>query len=131
MMRPIRLAQVALEAESLRLHHQVRRTAIRAVLAVLAVALLLLAAIFLHIAAWFWLRQMLAPHLVGLIFAGADLIVAIVLGVIAARSGPGRIEREALAVRRRALEDAAVSLSFSALLARLVALFFRSPGKRP
>ena len=41
-----------------------------------------------------------------LIVTGADLVLAVAAGLLAARSSPGRIELEALAVRRRALERA-------------------------
>jgi hypothetical protein len=40
--------------------------------------------------------------------------------LLAARSSPGRVEAEALALRRRALENAASSLAFSAMLTRLL-----------
>ena len=60
-----------------------------------------------------------------LILGGAELVLAVIFGLMAARSSPGRIEVEALAVRRRALESASSSLAFSALLTQLVPLAVR------
>jgi hypothetical protein len=117
---PFHLVRIALEAEKLRLSHKARRTVIRIMLACLAMALLLGALMFGHIAAWFWLRETLAGQYVALIFAGFDLVLAVVLVILADRSGPGEVEREALAVRRRALDDAAGSLTISAVLFRLI-----------
>jgi len=89
-------------------------------------ALLLAAVGFAHVAVWNWLRQSLAAQYVAAIFAGADLVLALVLGVLAVRSVPGRVELEALAVRRRALEEAAASVTISALIVRLFDQLIRS-----
>ena len=119
-MRPIRLARVALEAEAVRLRHLVRRKIAQTVLGIIALALLLGALVFAHIAAWYWLLESLTRPQTALIFAGADLLLAVILTVIVARSSPGRVELEALALRRRALDDAEDSLSLMALLVRLI-----------
>src|SRR5262249_52591671 len=79
-----------------------QRTVTRVVLGLIAFALLMGALVFLHIAAWYWLRQSFDRPPAALIIAGAELLVAAILGLIAARSSPGRIEAEALAVRKRA-----------------------------
>jgi hypothetical protein len=120
-MRPLRLARVAAEAESLRIQYMLRRAVTRLILGVVATALLLSGIVFVHLAAWSWLRTSLAPHWVGLIFAGTDLAVAAVLFFLAARSRPGVVEREAIAVRRRAVKAATDQLSTTVLLARLAA----------
>ncbi len=98
----------------LRLH--LKRAATRGVLVSMALALLLGALAFGHVAAWYWLREYLPAKYVGLIFAGTDLSLAVVLALLAAYSGPGEAELEAIALRRRALDDAA---DFSGLLMRL------------
>jgi hypothetical protein len=116
---PIRLLLVAMEAELLRLNHHARRTVIRVVLGCFAAALLLGALGFAHVAVWCWLRETLPGRSVAAIFAGCDLVMALILAVLASRSVPSRVEREALAVRRRALDDAAASVTISALLLRL------------
>ena len=129
-MRTFRLARIAAEAEALRLRHSARRAALRMVLSLVALGFLLGAAVFCHIAAWFWLRQHWEHSQSALILAGADCVLAIVLGLLAARSTPSRIELEALDVRRRALGSITGSLAFSALamqLTRLAAAFFRRP----
>ena len=128
-MLPFRLVRVALEAEALRLSHKARRMVIRILLACMAMALLLAALAFGHVAAWFWLRERLAGQYVALIFVGFDLLLAVVLIVLADRSTPGGVEAEALAVRRRALDDAAGSLTMSAVLIRLVEQVLRPHRK--
>ena len=119
-MLPIRLIRIALEAETLRLSHKARRTMVRVVLGCFAMALAVGVLVFLHIAVWYWLRQSLEARYVALIFAGVDLVLALILALLAARSVPGRVEREALELRRRALDDITDSLTVSALLLRLI-----------
>jgi hypothetical protein len=121
-MRALRLARIAAEAEGLRLRERMRRTATRAAFGVVAAGFLAGALLFAHIAAWFWLRLTWEAQHAALIVAGADLVLAIVLALLAARSSPGRVELEALAVRRRAIDSAASTLAFSALAMQLVRL---------
>jgi hypothetical protein len=120
--RPLRLVRIALAAEALRLRYQLRRTVVRAAIGMIALALLLGALAFAHVAAWNWLRTSLAPGQIALIFAGVDLLLAMVLAWVALNSSPGTVEREARAVRERALDDANDSLSVAALLLRLIDL---------
>ena len=124
-MRALRLARIAAEAEGLRLRHSAQRTVVRAILGLIALALLFGALIFGQIAAWYWLRVSWDRPETALILGGAELVLAVIFGLLAARSSPGRIEVEALAVRRRALESAISSVAFSALAARLVPVAFR------
>ena len=121
-MRTLRLARVAAEAEGLRLRYSARRAAIRAVLALVALGFLFCAMVFLQIAAWYWLRMSWDRPAAALILAGAEVVVAALLGLLAARSSPGRLEIEALAVRNRALEGATSSLAFSALATQVLRL---------
>lgn len=125
-MHPLRLVRIALEAELLRLGQAARRIAIRAAMGCIALVLLLGAVGFGHIAAWYWLRQYLPSQSVALIFVGTDLLFALILGVLALRSAPGRAELEALEVRRHALEQAAGSLTVSAMMIQLLRQFVRS-----
>ena len=122
-MRALRLARVAAEAEGLRLRERMRRTAMRAAFGIVAMGFLAAAVVFAHVAAWFWLRVAWEAQYAALIVAGADLLLAILLALLAARSSPGRIELEALAVRRRAIDSATSTLAFSALAMRLLRLF--------
>jgi hypothetical protein len=119
-MRALRLARIAAEAEGLRLRHSAQRTVVRAILGLMALAFLFGALVFGQIAAWYWLRMSWDRPEAALILGGAELVLAVIFGLLAARSSPGRIEVEALAVRRRALESATSSLAFSALLTQLV-----------
>ncbi|HXA23821.1 MAG TPA: hypothetical protein VNW90_16150 [Acetobacteraceae bacterium] len=122
-MRALRLARVAAEAEGLRLRERMRRTAMRAAFGIVAMGFLAAAVVFAHVAAWFWLRVAWEAQYAALIVAGADLLLAILLALLAARSSPGRIELEALAVRRRAIDSATSTLAFSALAMQLLRLF--------
>ncbi len=124
-MRALRLARIAAEAEGLRLRYSAQRTVVRAILGLVALAFLFGALVFGQIAAWYWLRMSWDVPVVALILGGAELVLAVMFGLLAARSSPGRIEVEALAVRRRALESATSSLAFSALLTQLVPLAIR------
>ena len=124
-MRTLRLARIAAEAEGLRLRYSAQRTVVRAVLGMIALAFLLSALVFGQIAAWYWLRVSWDRPAAALILGGGELVLAAIFGLLAARSSPGRIEREALAVRRRAVEGATSSLAFSALVTQLLPLAVR------
>ena len=119
-MRTLRLARIAAEAEGVRLREQARRTLVRAVLGAIAMIFLLAAVVFGHLAAWYWLRSFWARLDSALAITGADLIIAVLLTVVAALWSPGRLEIEALAVRRQALDGAIGSVAVSALVARLL-----------
>jgi hypothetical protein len=119
-MRVLELARVAAEAEGLRLRHNARRTAVRAVLGLIALGFLLGAIVLCHIAAWYRLSMSWDEPIAALIIAGVDLLVAAVLALLAMRSSAGRVEAEALALRRRALDHASTSLTLPALVTPLL-----------
>ena len=129
-MRPLRLARIAAEAEALRLRHRARRAAIRAMLAVVATAFVIGAVAFLHIAVWSWLRKSWDAPYVALTLAAADLVVAVLLGLLAARAAPSQIELEALAVRERALEGATTAIAWSTLAVQLLRVLNRLLARR-
>src|SRR6476646_4447846 len=114
-MRTLRLARIAAEAEGLRLRERAQRTAVRVALGMVAMIFVLGVLVFLHIAAWYWIRQSWQREYTALVLAGADFVLALVLAFVAAHSSPGRIEVEALAVRQRAVESAVSSLAMSSL----------------
>jgi hypothetical protein len=124
-MRAFELARIAAEAEGVRLRYSARRTAARAVMGLAALVFLLGAIVFCHLAAWFRLSMSWDEPVAALILAGSDLVVAVVLMLMATRSSAGRIEAEALALRRRALDQASRSLAFSALITPLLPLASR------
>ena len=82
--------------------------------------------VFCHIALWYWLRHHCEPTAGALILAGGDVVLAAILALLAARSTPGRIELEALAVRHRAVEGVTGTLAFSAIAMQLLRLAIRS-----
>jgi hypothetical protein len=127
---PLRLLRIALEAERLRIGLHARRTAGRVVMGSIALALLLGGLGFGHVAAWYWLRSYLLGQYVALIFTGVDLLLALLLFLLAFRSAPGLAEVEALAVRRRALEQAGESLTITALIFRVLEQLLRSRRSR-
>jgi hypothetical protein len=123
-MRTLRLARIAAEAEGLRLRRQAQRTAGRVVTGLIALMFAGWALAFAHVAAWFWLRQSVGWGESGsaLVLTGADLVIAALLGLLMARSSPGRIEMEALQVRQRALQSATSSFALETLLVPTVRL---------
>jgi hypothetical protein len=129
-MRTLRLARIAAEAEGLRLRQRVQRTAIRIAFAIVATGFLAGAVVFAHISAWLWLRLYWESLHTALILTGVDLVLAALLALLAARSSPSRIEREALAVRRQAISRATSALAFSTLAAQLLRLLTSVVSRR-
>ena len=134
-MRPVRLARIAAEAEGVRLRGLATRIATRVVLAVVALVFVIGAIVFAHVAAWYEIRTALDQTFLVTtgIMAGADLLIAIALGLLASRSRPGRVEREALDVRRQAIRGISGTLSVTQLLIpalRLMANMRRARRRR-
>ena len=129
-MRTLRLARIALEAEGLRLRHRARRGAVRLILFAIAGGFLLAGAAFGHAAVWFWLRLHWDPPQAAGLVVGGDVVLATFFALIAARSSAGAIEREALAVRRRAIESAVGTYAVSAMTLQLLGLVTRLLRRR-
>jgi hypothetical protein len=129
-MRPFGLWGIAAEAEMLRLNQRARRTALDIGLGCVAVVLLFAALAFGHVGAWDWLRETQPAKYVALILAGADFIIAAIFLAIVLRSKPGKVELEALAIRRRAMDDAKGALSVTTLAVSLMELFMASRRRR-
>jgi hypothetical protein len=114
-MRPFRLARIAAEAEGVRLRSMASRLATRIVFFVVALLFVIGAVVFVHIGAWYWIRidGGMSFYATSAILGGTDLLIAVILVALASRSGPSRVEREALEVRRRAVQGitSAVTLS--------------------
>ena len=104
-MRPVRLARIAAEAEAVRWHAFAVRTAVRLVCVVVALLFVVGALTIGHIAAWYALRVDFGVEFYwsALALGGFDLAVALILLLIASRSGPGRVERDAVEVRQQAV----------------------------
>lgn len=116
-MRPVRLARIAAEAEVVRLRGMATRLALRIVFLVVALLFIIGVVVFAHIAAWYWIRLGLdmSFYAAAGILGGFDLLIALILLVLASRSAPSRVEREALEVRKRAVEGIGSVMTLSQL----------------
>jgi hypothetical protein len=123
-MRPFRLARIAAEAEGVRLRGLMTRIVTRVVLGFVALLFVLGAVVFAHIAAWYEIRTDLGQSYLGTagILGGADLLLAVVLGLLASRSRPGSVEVEALDVRRKAIAGIGSALTISQMALPLLRL---------
>jgi len=112
-MRVDRLARIAVEAETIRWKSAAARLACRIAFAMIALVFMIGVLIFAHIAAWYWIRVGFDQtfYVTACILGGVDLAIAIVFGALASRSSPSRQEREALDVRRRAVQSMATAFS--------------------
>jgi hypothetical protein len=115
-MRAVNLAKVAAEAEILRIRHMLKRQGMRAAFGLVAVLFALGMLVLAHVAGWQVLRLYVPPIYATLILFGVDLVVAAIFGILAARSSPSGAEREALAIKQRALHEARNSLALGALI---------------
>lgn len=118
MLRPLRLARIAAEAEGARLRALAHRNGVRAAIGVLAVVFVLMALSFFHIVLWFWMRTSFewTPLICAVALTVLDLTVAVILGVIASSSKPSHDEEEARLVRQQALDGLRQALTWSALV---------------
>jgi hypothetical protein len=115
-MRATNLAQIAAEAEILRIKRMLIRQGVRVALALIAAVFLIAVLALASIIAWQLLGLRFAPIVATLIMVGANLLLAIILGWIAARSSPNRTEREALGIRQSATGAVKNSLKLPALI---------------
>ena len=120
--RSINLLKLAFDAEILRLRAMVtrqgRRAAFGSIAFIFALAVLALA----EIAGWQGLRLRLEAIPTTLILLGINLVITGGFGLLAARSSPGHVEREALRVRQQALDAARGSLFITAAVPAATAL---------
>jgi len=103
----LRLLEVAAQAELLRLKQEGKRMARMSALIAGAGLFALFALALLHIAALAWLAQHTGATAAALWVMLADLVVAAILLVLSRRK-PDPIALEALAIRRRAIEQLSV-----------------------
>ncbi len=115
-MKTVRLARIAAEAETLRLRRIARRIAIRAAFAVVCAVFALAVLAMLHATGWLWAATHFGSVVAALIVLGVDVVLCIIFGVLAARSGTDRIEQEALHVRQTAVQQIGQSLALIAML---------------
>ncbi len=115
-MRTVRLARIAAEAEALRLRRIARRTALRAVFAVILAVFGLAVLTMLHIIGWLYAANTFGPISAALIVLGVDLFFCIVFAVLASRNAPDRVELEALQVRQTAMHQMGQSFALMTML---------------
>ena len=117
-MRSFRLAQVAAQAEGLRLRRRVRKIIMQVVLAIVALPFLLAALGFFEATYFNVMMANFRPWSAALIVAGTNLLLALLLLIVAAMGGSeDRVSLEALQVRQRALESARRSLTLASVAA--------------
>ena len=123
-MRTLRLAQIAVEAEALHLRLQAQRTVVRCIIGSIAGVFLVAALVCAHVAVWSWLRidQGWRPSAASAILAGVDVVIALALALLAARSAPSRAEEEAVMIRRQAVAGYRRLFTLSAAAAPLLRL---------
>ncbi|HKM61307.1 MAG TPA: hypothetical protein VJY39_02340 [Acidisphaera sp.] len=119
-MRSTRLIRIAAEAEAIRIRQLTRRQITRVVMGAVALIFLAAALASAHAAAYFALRNSVAPVYAALIIVGADVVLCAIFAMFAARSSPGSVEREALEVRRQALVQLGESVALWTVLTPLV-----------
>ena len=133
-MRSINLLKVAAEAEFLRLRALLARQGRRAAFGASAVIFMLGVLVLVEVAGWQVLRLYVASISATLILLGINFVICALFGALAARSSPSHAEREALRVRRQALDAARGALSFTAAVPLISALLglgrHRRSGRR-
>jgi hypothetical protein len=115
-MRSVDLLRIAIEAETLRLRHMLRRHGTRAALGVVASVFAVSVLVLCDVAGWQVLRLYVTPLYATLILLGVNLVLAIAFMLLAVRSSPSHAEREALMIRQQALQGAQGSLALAALV---------------
>jgi TRAP-type mannitol/chloroaromatic compound transport system permease large subunit len=115
-MRATNLVTVAAQAEILRIQHMLKRQAVRAAFGFVAIVFALGVLILANVAGWQVLRLYVSAIYATLVVMGINLLIAMIFGLLAARSSPSRVEREALEIRGRALREARSSLALGALI---------------
>ena len=129
-MRAVELAKVAAAAEALRLRRLARRQAIRAGLGAGAAVFAIAGFVLLHVLAYTLLLAVVRPWVAALILLAVDLVIAGVLGAMAMRNEPDRIEQEALAVRRQSLLEMKRAVTFMAIAGELTGVAIRSRSRQ-
>lgn len=119
-MRLISLLRLAAQAEALRWKRTGRGVAIQAALGAAAAVFGLLLLIMLHVAALIWLARGRDGAVAALIVAGVDLVLAALLGWLAARHAADPIAVEAERVRDDALRQVGDTASRAMMIAPLL-----------
>jgi hypothetical protein len=119
-MRTLGLARIAAQAEGLVLRRHARRIVVQAVMGAVAVVFVVCA--LAHFAGWLALVMVVAPVYAALIVFGVDVVIAVIFGLLAMRSSPDRIEREAILVRDQAKQQLAITAATASTFAPVARL---------
>lgn len=119
-MRLFSLLRLAAQAETLRWKRTGRGIAIQAALGVAAGLFGLMLLVMLHIAALIWLARDQGGAGAALILAAVDLVIAGILGWLAARHSEDMVQVEAQRVRDDALRQVGDTASRAMMLAPLL-----------
>src|SRR5918998_6379990 len=119
-MRLIRLLRLAAQAEGLRWRRMGRGYAIQAGLAAGAAVFGLMLLMMLHMAAFAWIARGQGPVAAALIIAAVDLVVAGLLGWLAARHAEDPVAIEAERVRDDALRQVGDQTARAAMILPVV-----------
>lgn len=109
------------------------RVAVQIAFGIIGLVFLAIAIAFGHVAVWYAFRLDFgwAQPVAGAVLTGIDLFIALIVVLIASRMGPGRVEREALDVRKRAITGATSTMAISAALLPVMRLVVNlSRGRR-
>jgi hypothetical protein len=121
-MRLVDLAKIAAEAEALHIKSILGRQSARAVFGAIAAVFGMGTLVLINVVGWQVLRLHLTPINSTLVLLGINLVLTLIFAVLAARSAPGRTEREAVRVRQDAIEGMRSSLIVSAAIPLLGAM---------
>jgi hypothetical protein len=131
-MRLVNLAKIAAEAEVLHVKSALGRQGRRAAFGVVAVVFGIGTLVLLNVVGWQVLRQYQVAISATLVLLGINLVLTLIFTVLAARSSPGRAEREAIRVRQDAIEGMRSSLLLTTAIPLVGAMLRsrRSDGTR-
>jgi Putative Actinobacterial Holin-X, holin superfamily III len=119
-MRLFQLLRLAAQAEALRWKRTGRGYAIQAGLGAAAAIFGLMLLLMLHVAALIWLARGRDPAIAALIVAGVDLVLAAILGWLAARHAEDPVAVEAQRVRDDALRQVSDTTARAAMVMPLL-----------
>ena len=119
-MRLFQLLRLAAQAEALRWKRTGRGYAIQAGLGAAAAIFGLMLLLMLHVAALIWLARGRDPAIAALIVAGVDLVLAAILGWLAARHAEDPVAVEAQRVRDDALRQVSDTTARAAMVVPLL-----------
>jgi hypothetical protein len=128
--RTVDLGRTAAQAEVLRIRSLINRQITRAVLAGIAAVFLTAVLVMVHVVAFIALGPVLPPLWDAVAILAFDLAVALLFGLIAAKSTPGPIEAEAKVIRDQALSEMKESLAIAAILSPLGRVAVRAAGRK-